>query len=333
MTPAVVCQGSTHASEKSHVCGARIDVRALTVGAALAQGKSTKIVVAFPPGGPVDIVARLIADPIAKEIGNAVIVENKAGGNTLIAAEMVARSPADGSVVFLSSMTTVVLNTLLYASLPYDPDKDFAPVSLVVSSPTIFVVNPANPANDMAAFVAASKAAAQPVPIASAGSGGTTHIALELFADASGIKVLHVPFKGAAPAITDLINNQVGGFFGDLPGLIGHIKGGKLKSIGIAAKSANPLLPGVKTLGQQGIAGVEMENWYGLYVPAKTPPELIARLNKAVHVALADPAIKEKLIKAGATPIPSTPEDMTKTIVSDRSRYGAIIKAKNIKVE
>ena len=165
-------------------------------GSADAQTKVTKLVVAFPPGGPVDIVARLIADPMSKELGHTVIVENKPGGNTFIAAEMVARAQPDGSVIFLSSMSTVVLNTLLYKDMPYDPAKDFAPVSLVVSSPTIMVVNAANPANDVAAFVAASKAAAKPLPFSSAGVGGTTHIAIELFIDASGAKVLHSPFKG-----------------------------------------------------------------------------------------------------------------------------------------
>ena len=302
-------------------------------GLALAQGKTTKIVVAFPPGGPVDIVARLIADPIAKETGNSVIVENKAGGNTLIAAEAVARSPADGTVIFLASMTTVVLNPLLYSSLPYDPDKDFAPVSHVVSSPTIFVVNPANAAADVQAFVAASKAAAQPVAFASAGAGGTTHIALELFAQASGARVLHIPYKGAAPAITDLINSQVGAFFGDLPGLIGHINGGKLKAIGVAARQASPQLPGVKTLAEQGLPDVSMENWYGMFAPAKTPPELIAKLNKAVHVALANETVKTRLIDLGATIIPSTPEGLAKAALDDRARYAPIIKAKGIKVE
>lgn len=302
-------------------------------GSADAQTKVTKLVVAFPPGGPVDIVARLIADPMSKELGHTVIVENKPGGNTFIAAEMVARAQPDGSVIFLSSMSTVVLNTLLYKDMPYDPAKDFAPVSLVVSSPTIMVVNAANPANDVAAFVAASKAAAKPLPFGSAGVGGTTHIALELFIDASGAKVLHIPFKGAAPAISDLINNQVDAFFGDLPGVIGHIKGGKLKAIGIAASQQTPVLPGVKTMGEQGMPNVQMENWYGIYAPAKTPADLIAKLNKAVHTALAVESVRQKLVEAGANIIPSTPEGLAKAQADDAKRYGDIIKAKNIKVE
>lgn len=301
--------------------------------AVFAQSKVTKILVAFPPGGPVDIVARLIAEPMSKELGNSVIVENKPGGNTIIAAEAIARAPTDGSLIMLSSMTTIVLNATLYDKLPYDPLGDFAHISLIASSPTILVLHPSNPANDAVAFGAAAKTADPPLPIASAGIGSTTHIALELFADAVGAKVQHVPYKGAAPALQDVIANQVPAFFGDLPGLIGHVRGGKLKAVRVLAKNEHPQLPGVKTMAAQGMPGVEMENWYGLIAPAKTSADIIARLNNAAHVALADPVVKSKLLDLGANIIPSTPEEMTKHQKFDLERYGAIIKAKNIKVD
>ena len=298
-----------------------------------AQNKVTKLVVAFPPGGPVDIVARLIADPMAKDLGQSIVVDNKPGGGTIIAAEAVARSPADGSVIFITSMTTVVLNAKLYDKLPYDPINDFAPISLVISSPTVLVVHPSHPAKDAIELAAAAKAAKEPMPIASAGIGGTTHIALELYNEAAGIKTLHVPYKGAAPALQDLIANQTTAFFGDLPGLIGHVRNGKLRALGVLSKKDNSQLPGVKTMAAQGMPSVEMENWYGLFAPAKTPPELIAKLNKALHAALADPGVKAKLADIGAEVIPSTPEELRKTQLEDIERYGAIIKAKNIKVE
>ena len=301
--------------------------------AAQAQNKVTKLVVAFPPGGPVDIVARLIADPMAKDFGQPIIVDNKPGGGTIIAAEAVARSPADGSVIFITSMTTVVLNAKLYDKLPYDPLNDFAPISLVISSPTVLVVHPSNPANDAIELAAAAKAAKDPMPIASAGIGGTTHIALELYNEAAGIKTLHVPYKGAAPALQDLIANQTTAFFGDLPGLVAHVRNGKLRALGVLSKKENAQLPGVKTMAAQGMPSVEMENWYGLYAPAKTPPELIAKLNKALHAALADEGVKAKLTDIGAEVIPSTPEVLRKTQIEDVERYGAIITAKNIKVE
>lgn len=298
-----------------------------------AQTKVTKLIVAFPPGGPVDIVARLLLEPMSKDLGHSVIVENKPGGNTMIGAEAAARSPADGSVVFFSSIGAVVLNPLLYDKLPYDVARDFAPVTLIVSSPTILVVHPSNPAKDAREFVSAGKAAAKPVPIASAGSGGTTHLALELFADATGMPTLHVPYKGAAPAITDLINNQVGAFFGDLPGLISHLQGGKLKALAVAAPKGHPLLPDVKTLADQGVGVVECVNWYGAFVPAKTPPETIAALNKAFHAALSNETIKERLISSGADIIPSTPAGLAKAVSDDTAKWGAIIKAKGIKAD
>ncbi len=302
-------------------------------GAALAQNKVTKLIVAFPPGGPVDIVARLIADPMAKDLGQSIIVDNKPGGATIIAAEAVARSPADGSVIFITSMTTVVLNSKLYDKLPYDPIADFAPISLVISSPTVLVVHPSNPAKDAIELAAAARSAKEPMPIASAGIGGTTHIALELYNEAAGIKTLHVPYKGAAPALQDLIANQTWAFFGDLPGLVGHVRNGKLRALGVLSKRDNPQLPGVKTMAAQGMPSVEMENWYGLYAPAKTPPDIIAKLNKALHTALVDPSVMAKLADIGAEIIPSTPEQLRKTQLEDIERYGAIIKAKNIKVE
>lgn len=301
--------------------------------AANAQGKVTKIIVAFPPGGPIDLVARTISEPMSKEIGNTVIVENRSGGNTLIAAQHVATSPPDGSTIFLASLSTLVLNPLLYDKLPYNPDKDFASISLVVSTPPVLVVHPSNPSSDAAAFAAAAKAGPDPVPIGSAGIGGTTHISIELFAQATGAKLLHVPYKGAAPVITDLIGNHVSGFFGDLPGVISQIRGGKLKPIGVLAKDAHPLLPGIKTMSEMGIKGTESENWYGLVAPAKTPPATIAKLNAAVLAALRDAAVKARLADVGAVIVGSSPEELDSVRKSDTERMGAVIKSRGIKLE
>jgi tripartite-type tricarboxylate transporter receptor subunit TctC len=231
-------------------------IAAAAITPAAAQSKVTRMIVAFPPGGPVDLVARLIAEPMAKSLGTSVIIENRAGGNTFIAAQAVATSPADGSVVFLSSLSTVVLNPLLYESMPYNPETDFTPISLVVSNPPVLVVHPSNPAKDAAEFAANAKTGA-PVPIGSAGIGGTTHISIELFAQATGAQLLHVPYKGAAPAITDVLGNHVHGFFGDLPGVISYIRAGKLKPLGLQASQQLPVLPGVRTMAEQGIRDVE----------------------------------------------------------------------------
>ncbi|MFM9848544.1 MAG: Bug family tripartite tricarboxylate transporter substrate binding protein [Hyphomicrobiaceae bacterium] len=303
-------------------------------GTASAQGnKPIRLIVAFPPGGPVDFVARLLVDPLSRDLGQPVIVENRAGANGSIAAELVAKGPADGSVIFLTSSGAVVINPSLYPNLPYDPMKDFTPVSRVINSDTVLVVHPSNTSSDAAAFAEASRGLSQPVPIGSAGIGSTTHLALELFQGASRASLLHVPYKGAAPVITDLINNQVGGFFGDLPGIITHIQGGKLKPIGIAAPKRHALLPDVKTFAELGFPGTESNNWYAMVVRTGTPRAFIDKLNAALKTALTTEPVQSKLINAGAVPDPSTPEEMTEVMTRDTEKFARIIREKQIKVE
>lgn len=292
-----------------------------------------RLIVAFPPGGPVDMVGRVLAERLGKELDRQVIVENKAGANGNIGAAFVAKAPADGSVLFLTSVGAVAISPALYKELPYRPDQDFAPVSLVVNNATVFVVNPKNPAKDAADFVKRSQADSQPVAIGSSGVGSIPHLTLEMFTDASKAKVMHVPYKGAAPVINDVMGNQVAGFFGDVPGLIGHIQGGKLKPLGLAAPKRHPLLPDVPTLAEQGIAGVESNNWYGLLAPAATPPATIEKLNQAVRAALSDEATRKRLQAFGAEPAPSTPAELAALMQSDRSKWSGLIERKQIRPE
>lgn len=311
-------------------------VVAIAAGAAQAeaQGKAVRMVVAFPPGGPVDLVGRILADQMTKDLGHPVIIENKGGANGAIGAEYVARGPADGSLVFLTSLGAIILNPMLYKDLPYDPGRDFAPVSLVVSSPTVLVVNPEHtPAKNAAELVALSKAGSRPFSIGSAGIGGTTHISYEMFTAVSGANLLHVPYKGAGPVISDLLAGQIGGFFGDLPGLISNIQSGKLKPLGVLAKKRHPLIPDVATMAEQGFADVESENWYAIVVPAKTPADVIASLNAAVRKALGTESVRSRLLAAGAEILPSTPEEVAALIAADTKRWGRIIQERKITVE
>lgn len=302
-------------------------------GPAYAQGKPIRLIVAFPPGGPVDFVARLLVDPLSRDLGQPVIVENRAGANGGIAAELVAKGPADGSVIFLTSSGAAVINPSLYPNLPYDPMKDFAAVSRVINSDTVLVVHPSNTSADAAAFAEVSRKSNQPLPIGSAGIGSTTHLALELFQVASQANLLHIPYKGAAPVISDLINNQVGGFFGDLPGLITHIQGGKLKPIGIAAPKRHALLPDVKTFAELGFPGTDSNNWYAMVVRTGTPRAFIDKLNGALKTALTTEPVQSKLVNAGAVPDPSTPEEMAEVMTRDTEKFARIISEKRIKVE
>jgi tripartite-type tricarboxylate transporter receptor subunit TctC len=298
--------------------------------AAWGQSRVTRILVAFPPGGPVDLVARTIADQLGRELKQQVIVENKPGGNGAVAAQAVIQSVTDGTTLWLTSVGAAAINPVLYDKLDYDMQRDFAPVSLVVNNDELLVVNPANPANDAAEFVANAKRSAHPVAIASSGIGSIPHLAMEQLADATKANLLHVPYKGAAPAITDVMGGQVAAFFGDVPGLIGHVKGGKLKAIGIAAPKRHPLLPDVRTLAEQGLPGVDTNNWYALFASSKTPPATIAALNDAVRATLAAPAINEKLLASGAVPLASSPQELSALLKSDTDKWGRLIKDKKI---
>ena len=302
-----------------------------TLGTAPAwsQNKPVRIVVAFAPGGPVDSVARVIAGPLGEALGRSVIVENKPGANGVIGAQDVLRAPADGSTLWLTSVGAAAINASLYDNLSYDMARDFAPVSLVVNNVEVLVVNADNKAKTAAEFVANAKTSGQEVPMASSGVGSVPHLAVEQLGSATGAKFLHVPYKGAAPALTDLMGGRVDGFFGDVPGLIGFVKAGRLRAIGVAAAHRHPSLPDVPTFEEQGLAGVDTNNWYGIFVGAKTPPDIVANLEQAIHTALK--ASSDKLLAMGAEPAPSTPAELGALLKSDTAKWGALIKAKGIK--
>jgi tripartite-type tricarboxylate transporter receptor subunit TctC len=316
------------------IAAALVVLAGLVPGSAPGQGERfTRIIVAFPAGGPVDFVARAIADPLGKELGTRVIVDNKPGGNGAIAAETLARAAGDGTTLWLTSVGAVAINPVLYDKLSYDVQRDFAPVSLVVNNDELLVVNVNDPANTVPEFIANAKKRQGPTPVASTGIGSIPHLAGEQLADATKANLLHVPYKGAAPAITDVMGGQVAAFFGDIPGLITHVKGGKLKAIGLAAPKRHPALPDVPTFAEQGIAGVDSNNWYALFVPAKTPPETVAALNRAVRAVLANPAVSERLAASGAAPVASTPQELTALVRHDTEKWGKLIRDKKITAE
>ncbi len=314
------------------IASALVLVGAIAAVPAVAQEDVVHLVVAFPAGGPTDFVARTISGQLGSELHKHVIVENKPGGNGAVAAEYVARATPDGTTIWLSSVGAVAINPVLYTKLAYNV-ADLAPVSLVVNNNELLVVNPSNPAKNAAEFVANARKASKPVAIASTGIGSIPHLAMEQLAESTKVNFLHVPYKGAAPAITDLLGGQVQAFFGDVPGLIGQVKGGKLRAIGIAAPKRNPELPNVPTLAEQGLPGVDTDNWYGLFVSAKTPAALIKTLNEAARRTLATPAVRDKLLAAGAEPASSTPQALGTLLKHDTEKWGKLIKAKHISPE
>ncbi len=289
-----------------------------------------RLVVAFPAGGPTDLVARLIADKLKPRIGQNVIIENKPGANGAIGADYVAKGEADGHLLFLTTVGAVAVTPHL-SKPPYDTLRDFAPVTLVVRPTTILVVKPetaVNSAKELAALAAEKPGA---IPFASTGSGSTTHLALELYQSAAKVKFLHVPYRGAAPALTDLLGGQVTAMFADTPVLLPHIRAGKLKPIGAASASRNPLLPDVATLAEQGFPDTVADNWYGLLAPAKTPPAIVAKLHDAVVAVLEAPDVRETLLQSGAVPAPTSSAEFGKILSDELARWGRVVREKSIK--
>jgi tripartite-type tricarboxylate transporter receptor subunit TctC len=296
---------------------------------ASAQTKSIRMIVAFPPGGPVDFVARSISETLGKELGQTVIVENKPGANGIIAAEYTIKSPPDGSVIWFTSAGAVAINPGLYPKLPYNPLTDLAPISLVSRNDELLVVNPANAATGPRDFV--DNAMKQRTTMASSGMGSVPHLASALLGDATKAQLVDVPYKGAAPAITDVMAGHVDAFFGDVPGLINNIRAGKLKPIAMAADSRHPLLPEIKTFKEIGIEGVDSDNWYALFAAKDTPAAEIARLNQAVVRTLNTESVKKRLLDSGTLPASSTPEQLGALLKKDSDKWARVIREKNIK--
>ena len=304
------------------------------VAAAQAQDypvRPIKMVIAFPPGGPTDFVGRLLADKLKDLLGQPVIIENKAGANGAIGAEEVVKAAPDGYTLFLTTAGAVTITPAMRTDTPYDTMRDFTPISMVVNNTTVLVVPPNSPANSAKDLAEMAKQKPNALPFASTGVGSMPHLALELYQSSAGVKFVHVPYRGAAPAVTDLLGGQVTALFADAPVLMPQIQAGKLKPLGAASDSRNPMLPNVPTLTEQGFPDTKADNWYALLGPAKMPPALLATLNRAVNAALADETVRDKLIKSGAVPAAGTPEALGKLLQSELDRWGKVIREKGIK--
>lgn len=291
---------------------------------------STSLVVAFPAGGPADSLARIVAAQLEKELKHPVVVENKPGGNGAIAATDVARARPDGHKLFVSSVGAISINPGLYPKLIYDPINDFVPVSQLVSVPEVLVVGPNSPYADAQAFVKQVKG--EGLSMASSGVGSMPHMAIAQLKLATKGNILHVPYKGAAPAITDTIGGQVAGFIGDVSGLMPHIKSGKVKALAIAAAKRSPVLPDVPTFDELGIPNVYANNWYGVFAPKGTPAETVESLNAVLAKVLASPEMKTYAESTGVELSPTTPQAFSDIVHDDAKKWGDLIRAENITV-
>jgi tripartite-type tricarboxylate transporter receptor subunit TctC len=290
-----------------------------------------RIVVAFPPGGPTDFVGRLVADKMTKLLGQRVYIDNKPGANGTLGGGDVAKSDPDGYSLFLTTAGAVTVSPHIMPKMPFDTFRDFAPVALVTKVTEVLVVSPKLGIKTVKELVALAKEKPGAITFASTGIGSPPHLAQMLLDASAGVKFLHVPYRGAAPALTDMLAGQVQVVALDIPVVISQIRAGNLVPIGVAADKRDAILPDVPTLAEQGYPNTDASNWYALLAPAKTPPVVIATLNKAVDEALADPALHDKLVQAGATPVGGTPQALGAFMKTEYDKWGRVVAANGIK--
>jgi tripartite-type tricarboxylate transporter receptor subunit TctC len=288
-----------------------------------------RLTVNFPPGGAADLLARLIGQSLGETLGQPVVIENKGGANGNLGGEAVARSAPDGYSLLMSSGSMVAINPHLYASMPFDPAKDLIPVASVARVPFYLVVRAENPVQDFKAFIADLRANPGKRNFGSPGIGSSPHLAAELLKKMTGTDAVHVPYRGAAPALNDLLAGQLDFLFD--PGIaIEHVKAGKLRAIAIGSPQRSPQLPDVPTLAELGLAGFDADAIFGVYAPAGTPRDIVARLNTEINRALATVALKERIMAVGNIPAAMSPDEFGERAREDSKRFGAIIRERGI---
>ncbi|WP_233251842.1 tripartite tricarboxylate transporter substrate binding protein [Limnohabitans sp. Jir72] len=300
--------------------------------------KPVKILVPFTPGGTTDILARAVAPELSKAFGQQFVVENKGGAGGNLGTEIVAKSPGDGYTLLMGTVGTHGINKALYPKLPYDPFKDFAPITLVAGVPNVMVVNvdkaAANKINNVNDFIKYAKANPGKLNMASSGNGTSIHLAGELFKSKTGIFMAHIPYRGSGPALLDLAAGNMDVMFDNLPSAMQLIKGGKIKALAVTSAQRSAALPDVPTVEEAaGLKGFEASSWFGLLAPAGTPPDVVSRIQQEVAKSLATPAMKERLATLGAIPSGNTPAQFTALIDSEHKKWAEVVKASGAKVD
>jgi tripartite-type tricarboxylate transporter receptor subunit TctC len=306
--------------------------------AASAQGgfptKPIRLIVPYPAGGATDFFARTVFGKVGDILGQPVVIENKPGAGTTIGSELVATSAPDGYTLLVGDMGTYALNASLYKNLRYDPQKNFAPISLTGQFPLLLVVNPtALPVRSMAEFLAYARGNPGKINYAAPGPGSPLHVAMELLKQQAGLNMVGIPYKGGGDAINDLLSGQVQAMFLDIASAQAQIKGGRVRALAIASDKRRPALPDLPTVAESGVPGFEVYAWQGFVAPAGTPREVIAKLNSAFAAAMQDPAIKQRLVEAQVEPLTGTPEQFSRHMAQETTRWQRVIRTSNISLE
>jgi tripartite-type tricarboxylate transporter receptor subunit TctC len=308
---------------------------ALAAMTAMAQSypsKPIKIVVPYPPGGFNDTLGRTLAAKFTEDWGQPAIVENKPGANTLIGSDYVAKSPADGYTLLIVAFPFAVTPSLI-KSMPYDTLKDFAPIALAAQSPNLLVVNPALPVKSVAELVAMARAKPDSLSYASTGNGSSNHISMELFKSLAGVRIVHIPYKGSAPAVTDLLGDQIQVMFDNAPNVLPQVKAGRLRALAQTGATRSAIAPDLPTVAEAGVPGYELTVWFGLVAPAGTPRDVIRKLNAEVLKILAMPEVRERFLAQGVEPLGSTPEQFGDHIRSQMAKWGKVVRDAGVEAE
>jgi tripartite-type tricarboxylate transporter receptor subunit TctC len=317
---------------RSFIAAAALALVSLTSAAQPYPTRPIRFIVPYPPGGGTDVVARILAEPLTSELGQTIIIDNRGGAAGNVGTEIAARAPADGyNILFTLSSHTI--NPKLYDKLPFDVERDFVPISMAALIPQILVVNPAVPANNVRELIALAKANPGKLNYASVGTGSPGHIAGELFKLKTGVDIVHVPYKGGGPAVTDTMGGQVQMLFVSMPAAWQQVKAGKLKAIAVTSAKRSQTAPEVPTIAESGVPEFVVDSWYGALAPAKTPLAIVARLNAALVKVLEMPAVREKLFLQGAEAAPTTQAEFDRVIKDELTKWEYVIKAANIRPE
>jgi tripartite-type tricarboxylate transporter receptor subunit TctC len=295
--------------------------------------KPIRFVVPYPAGGPLDTVARLLAQKVTQSTRQPVIVDNKPGAGGNIGADAVAKAAPDGYTILMGAVATHAINPTLYASIPYDPIRDFAPVTQVASTPNVLVVHPSIPASNVQEFIAYAKANPGKLNFGSGSTGSAGHLAGELFKTMAGVDMTHVPYKGAAPAMQDLIGGQIQLMFDNLASSLTQVRAGKVKALAVTTSKRTALAPELPTIAESGLPGFDISTWFGIFVPAGTGREVVEKLHGEFARALAAPDVRERMLNLGAEPVGSAPAEFAAYIRSEADKYARVIKASGARVD
>jgi tripartite-type tricarboxylate transporter receptor subunit TctC len=295
--------------------------------------KPIRLIVPFAPGGSTDVLARLLAEALRPELGQPVIVENKAGAGGNIGGDFVAKAPPDGYTLLIAAAGPTVINPSLYARMPYDPAKDLRPVTLLIQEPNLMAINPKIPAKTVPEFIAYAKSRPTEVSFGSPGNGSPAHLAGEWFNQLTGTTMVHVPYKGTGPALNDLIAGQIAMMIDNMPALWPHVQSGKLRALAVSTDKRATAAPDLPTVAESGVKGFAFGAWKGLMAPAATPPEIVERLHAAATKALAKPDFRKRLIDLGAEPVGNTPAQFAAIIKIETASWAALVKSTGTKLD